>query len=361
MLKTDMLKRNVAGLVGAFLLSFATFATAEDVALATNHPSSYTVKKGDTLWDISGVFLKNPWEWPRIWQVNPKICNPNLIYPGDTVNLVFVEGQPKLDVKRANPCGGTVKMSPGTGGDGKLDPRIRVEPLPAPIPAIPLDVIDPFLNGSRVVEPGVLEEAPYVLIGTQKHVVTGAGDSINARGQFDPKVPVYGIYRKGKVYVDEHTNEVLGVEAIDIGSAKVLQTEGDIAKMSILRSTREVLGVDRLLASEERAIDAIFYPSPPENDIEGKVIDIAGGVNQFGPMSVVLIDKGERDGLEIGNVLALYQTGETMKDPVTGEVVKLINERAGLLMVFNVFEKTSYGLVLESDRPLSMDSTVRKP
>lgn len=359
MLRPDMLKRNVIGFIGAFLLSFTTFATAQDVALAANHPDSYVVQKGDTLWDISGKFLQNPWEWPRIWNVNPDICNPNLIYPGDTVNLVVINGQKKLDVKRANPCGGTVKMSPSS--DGKLDPRIRVEPLEAPIPAIPLDIIDPFLNGNRIVEPGVLEEAPYVLSGTQKHVVTGAGDSINARGEFDPKVPVYGMYRKGKVYVDEKTDEVLGVEAIDIGSGKVITSEGDIAKLSILRSTREILSEDRLIPSEERAIDAIFYPSSPEQDIEGEVIDVAGGVSQFGPMNVVLIDKGTREGLEVGNVLAIYQEGETIKDPVTGEIVKLINERAGLLMVFNVFEKTSYALVLESDRPLSVGSIVKKP
>ena len=357
--KPKMLKQNLIGFIGAFLLSFTAIATAEDVALAANHPSSYVVQKGDTLWDISGKFLQNPWEWPKIWHVNPTICNPNLIYPGDTVNLTIVDGKAQLDVKRANPCGGTVKMSPSS--DGKLDPRIRVEPLEAPIPAIPLDVIDPFLTGSRVVNPGVLEAAAYVLTGTQKHVITGAGDTINARGEFDPKVPVYGLYRKGKVYTDEETDEVLGVEALDIGSGKVTTTEGDVAKLSILRSTREVLGGDRLLPSEERAIDAIFYPSAPENDIQGKVIDVEDGVSQYGPMNVVLIDKGKREGLEIGNVLAIYQTGETIKDPVTGETVKLINERAGLLMIFNVFEKTSFGLVLESDRPLSVGAMVRKP
>ena len=355
----DMLKRNLIGFIGAFLLSFTAIATAEDVALAPNHPDSYVVQKGDTLWDISGKFLQNPWEWPKIWHVNPEICNPNLIYPGDTVNLVVIDGKTKLDVKRANPCGGTVKMSPSS--DGKLDPRIRVEPLEAPIPAIPLDVINPFLSGSRIVQPGTLEEAPYVLTGNQKHVVTGAGDSLNARGEFNPKVPVYGIYRKGKVYVDEATDEVLGVQASDIGSGKVVRTEGDIAELSVLRSTKEVLGGDRLLPSEERAINAIFYPSSPENEINGKIIDVEGGVSQYGPMNVVLIDKGLREGLEVGNVLAIFQEGETIRDPVTGETVKLINDRAGLLMIFNVFEKTSFGLVLESDRPLSVGALVKKP
>ena len=359
MLKTNSLKWNAIGLIGAFLLSFTAMATAEDVKLAPNHPNSYVVKKGDTLWAISGMFLQQPWQWPKIWHVNPDICNPNLIYPGDTVNLNIVDGKPQLDVTRANPCGGTVKMSPSS--DNRLEPRVRVQPLEAPIPAIPLDIVAPFLSGNRVVSAGVLETAPYVLMGTEKHVITGAGDAINARGEFDPKVPTYGIYRKGKIYTDDNTGEVLGVEAIDIGTAKITQTEGDIAKMSILRSTREVLGEDRLLPSEERAIDAIFYPSSPKNDIKGKVIDVAGGVQEYGAMNVVLIDKGKRDNLEVGNVLAIFAQGETMKDPVTGETVKLINEHAGLLMVFNVFEKTSYALVLESNRPLTLGAEVKNP
>ncbi len=357
MLKIHSLKWNVIGLVGALLLSFT--AIADDVKLAPNHPNSYVVKKGDTLWAISGVFLQQPWEWPKIWRVNPDICNPHLIYPGDTVNLNIVDGKPQLDVTRANPCGGTVKMSPSS--DNRLEPRIRAEPLEAAIPAIPLDVISPFLSGNRVVSAGTLETAPYVLAGMERHIITGAGDSINARGEFAAKTPTYGIYRKGKTYTDDNTGEVLGVEAIDIGTAKVTQTEGDIAKLSVLRSTREVLGGDRMLPSEERAIDAIFYPSSPKNDITGKVLDVAGGVHEYGAMNVVLIDKGKRDNLEVGNVLAVFAQGETMKDPVTGETVKLINERAGLLMVFNVFEKTSYALVLESDRPLTIGAEVKNP
>lgn len=356
--KSTLLKQGLAGVIGALCISFSAMA-ADNVALAPNHPSSYVVKKGDTLWDISGMFLKNPWEWPKIWHVNPAICNPNLIYPGDTVNLTVVDGKAQLDVKRANPCGGTVKMSPAS--DGKLDPRVRVEPLESPIPAIPLDIIDPFLSGTRIVDTGVLEEAPYVLMGTQKHVVAGAGDSLNARGEFDPKVPVYGVFRKGKVYIDDETGETLGVQAIDVGSAKVTHAEGDVAKLTVLRTTQEVRISDRLLPSEERRIDAIFYPSPPAKDINGHILDVEGGVSQIGPMNVVLIDKGERDGVEVGNVLAIYQKGETVKDPITGERVNLINERAGLLMIFNVFEKTSFGLVLQSDRPLAVGEEVRNP
>lgn len=356
MFKPDMLKRNVAGFIGAFLLSFS--AMAEEAVLAMNHPDVYVVKKGDTLWDISGKFLEKPWQWPKIWHANPEIANPDLIYPGDTLRLVYVDGKPQIIVSRGE-AGGTVKMSPCP--EGKLCPTVRVEPLESPIPAIPLDVINPFLSGTRVVAPGVLESAPYVLMGTQKHVVTGAGDSVNARGEFDAKVPIYGLFRKGKTYIDDETSEILGVQAIDIGSAKVSTSERDVAILSVLRSTKEVVAGDRLLPGEERAINAIFYPSPPESDINGKIIDVEGGVSQIGQMNVVLVNKGERDGLKIGNVLAIYQKGENVRDPVTGETVSLINERAGLLMVFNVFEKTSFGLVLQADRPLAVGEVVKKP
>jgi len=357
MLKRDMLKRNVVGFIGAFLLSFT--ALAEEVKLAANHPDVYVVQKGDTLWAISGKFLEKPWLWPKIWHANPDIANPHWIYPGDTIRLDYVNGEPRLTVSRGD-AGNTMKMSPDCPA-GKLCPSVRMEALEPPIPAIPLDVIDPFLSGTRIVEPGVLESAPYVLMGVQKHVVVGAGDSVNARGEFDPKVPIYGIFRKGDVYTDDETGEVLGVQAIDVGSAKVQTAEGDVAKLSILRSTREVTISDRLLPNEERRIDAIFYPKSPEQDINGKIIDVEGGVNQVGPMSVVLVDKGERDNIEVGHVLAIYQKGEAVRDPITGERVELINERAGLLMIFNVFEKTSFGLVLQADRPLTVGELVRKP
>ncbi len=352
----NMLKRNVAGFIGAFLLSFTCLA--EETQLADNHPNTYLVQKGDTLWDISSKFLQKPWLWPKIWHANPEIANPNLIYPGDTLNLVYVDGKPQIVVNRGD-AGKTVKLSPD--GDSKLEPRVRVEALEEAIPAIPLDVIDPFLSGSRIVSAGQLDKAPYVLQGSQKHVVSGAGDTLYARGQFEEKVSVYGVFRKGKTYTDDKTGEVLGLQAIDIGTAKILSAEKDIGRFSIARSTMEILANDKLLPNEERRIESIFYPGSPESNIEGDIIDVEGGVSQIGQMSVVLIDQGERDGLEVGNVLAIYQKGDVVRDPMTNEWVKLSNERAGLLMVFNVFEKISYALVLVADRPLAVGDVVRNP
>jgi len=370
--------------------------------LKEGHPDQYKVVKGDTLWGIANTFLKNPWMWPEIWHVNPQIANPHLIFPGDTIKLIYLEGQPRLEVKRGE-AGMTYKASPddqisstdSTGveasavassgetsttpqkqpetptaavsdtqtvsGDRKLHAAIRVLPLEEPIPAIPLNAISPFLSGSRVLNPNVLEAAPYVVQGSQNHVITGAGAELYARGNLDSKTSIYGIFRKGKVYIDPETKELLGVQAVDIGTGKVKAHKDDIIKLYVVRSTQEIRMGDRLLTNQERRVESTFFPSSPESNIQGQIIDVEGGVTQVGAMSVVAVNKGERDELQPGNVLAIYQRGEVVRDPLTGEQVHLMDERAGLVMVFTTFEKMSYALVLYADRPLHVGDFLRKP
>lgn len=353
--------------------------------LKQGHPEQYNVVKGDTLWAIANNFLKNPWMWPEIWHVNPQIANPHLIYPGDTIKLIYLEGQPRLTVKRGE-AGMTYKMSPESGdsvsqvsgsadtalaaqsssdtavsADRKLRPSVRVMPLQEPIPAIPLDVISPFLSGNRVVNAGVLDAAPYVVQGSQRHVITGAGAELYARGKLDASNLVYGVFRKGKAYVDPVTNELLGIQAIDIGTGKVKSQKDDVAMLGVIRSTQEIRIGDRLLVNQERRVESTFFPSAPEVDIQGQIIDVEGGVTQVGAMSVVAINKGERDQLQTGNVLAIYQRGELVRDIVADNQVRLMDERAGLAMVFVTFEKMSYALVLYADRPLHVGDAARKP
>jgi hypothetical protein len=358
-----------------------------DTVLRDDHPDQYLVVKGDTLWEIANRFLKNPWMWPEVWHVNPQIANPHLIYPGDTIKLIYLEGQARLTVKRGE-AGVTYKMSPeaadesvnkvsgnadttlatqSTGAantvsaDQKLHPSVRVMPLQEPIPAIPLNIINPFLSGARVVEPGALDGAPYVVQGSQHHVVTGAGAELYVRGKLDPNHAVYNLFRKGKTYVDPDTNELLGVQAIDIGTGKVKAQDKNIARLSIVRSTQEVRVGDRLLVNQERRVESTFFPSAPEADIQGKIIDVEGGVTQVGAMSVVAINKGERDQLQSGNVLAIYERGEVVRDTIANDHVQLMDERAGLAMVFVTFEKMSYALVLYADRPLHVGDVAKKP
>lgn len=344
--------------LGLAVLSLCAFSSigvstpvmAEDVALKATHPDRYTVVKGDTLWDISGKFLEKPWLWPEIWQVNPQIQNPHLIYPGDVISLIYIDGKPRLMVNRGE-----------ASRTFKLSPEVRIQPLAEAIPAIPLDAINHFLDRSRVLDEGELERAPYVLMGGEDHLVVGAGDNLYARGDFSDRVPVYGVYRGGKAYVDPETGELLGVKAEDIGAVKYKDIEADVGTFAVIRSSEEIRIEDRLLPHEERAIDSTFFPSPPDNDISGVIMSVEGGISQVGALDVVSINRGLREGLKSGNVLAIYKKGSVVTDRVTGDKVKLPDERAGLLMIFRPFEKMSFAIVLESSRPLKVEDRVRNP
>lgn len=339
------MKKRILGLLGACLL--LTQAIAEEPQLKNNYPQQHTVVKGDTLWDISSSFLDNPWMWPEIWHVNPQIENPHLIYPGDVIRLVYLDGKPRITVERNDVV--------------KLSPKARVVDQNDAIPSISLDAINKFLSRSRIVSAEQLASAPHVVSGESKRLVLGKGDRLYARGEFDDSIPVYGIYRKGETYLDPETGEVLGVQALDIGSGRMRALEGDIATLLMTRTTEEVRVGDRLLTEEQRAIDSTFFPSAPEAEVDATIIAVEGGVTQVGNMDVVVINRGDREGMEVGNVLAVYKVGGTVKDRVKGDLVTLPDERAGLVMIFRTFEKLSLGIVLEADRPLAIKDLVRNP
>lgn len=335
-------------LLGVMLGLLCTMAQAGDVLrLKDNHPQSYVVVEGDTLWDISRIFLDDPWLWPDLWHINPQLDNPHLIFPGDVLRLVYVDGKPQLVVSRNR--------------DIKLGPSVRKSPLSRAIPAIPLDAINAFLSRSRVVSKQQLEEAPYILAGREGHIIAGAGEEIYARGSFEPDAGSYGIYRRGAVFIDPETEEFLGIQATDIGTGKILSVEGEVATVALNRTTEEVRRGDRLLAEEQRRIDANFLPSAPKGKIDGYLMAVEDGVSQIGAMDVVIINRGQREGLAPGHLLAIYRTGELVRDPVTDEQIKVPDFRAGLLMVFRSFEKVSYGLVMRAERPLQVMDRVRNP
>ena len=326
----------------------AAVVQAGDVLrLKDDHPQTYVVVEGDTLWDISRLFLDDPWLWPDLWHINPQLDNPHLIFPGDVLKLVYVDGKPQLVVSRNR--------------DIKLGPSIRKEPLSRAIPAIPLEAVNAFLSHSRVVGPQQLELAPYILAGKEGHIIAGAGEEIYARGDFDADIGSYGIYRRGQAFVDPDTDELLGIQATDIGTGKVLAVEGEVATVALNRTTEEVRRGDRLLPDEQRRIDANFLPGAPRGEIDGYLLAVEDGVSQIGAMDVVIINRGQREGLEPGHLLAIYRTGEFVRDPVTNEQVKVPDFRAGLLLVFRSFEKVSYGLVMRAERPLKVMDRVRNP
>ena len=337
-------------LLALLLLACAGLAQAQ-VQLRDGYPQRYTVVRGDTLWDISGKFLNQPWQWPQLWHANPQIANPDLIYPGDSLVLTYVNGQPRLMLERG-----------ASRGTIKLSPRIRSTPVADAIPSIPLESINSFLLSNRIVDRAdQFDEAPYIVAGNAERVLSGMGDRIYVRGDVDPAHNAYGIFRKAKTYTDPDTREVLGINADNIGGGEIVAREGDISTLVLDRSREEVRLGDRLFSSEERAVNSTFFPSPPTREVDGVILDVPRGVTQIGKYDVVTLDRGKRDGLNEGNVLAIYKTGETVRDRVTGERVKVPDERAGLLMVFRTYEKLSYGLVLNANRSLAVLDKVRNP
>lgn len=343
-------------LTGVFLGLLAWSSFAAEVALKENHPNEYVVKKGDTLWDISSTFLKEPWYWPEIWQMNPQVENPHLIFPGDVLRLIYVDGQPRIVAQRGD-ASRTVVMGP----DDAMRPKVRSTPIDNAIPAIPLEKINAFLSRSRILEDDSMQTAPYVIAGNSKRILSGAGDRLYARGKFDENEKIYGIYRPGQVFVDPLTKETLGMEAVDIGNGKAVAFNGDIATIQMNSSREEVRIQDRLLPHNERRVTATFLPSAPKETVEGLIVGVEGGVTQVGTMDIVILNKGERDGLEVGNVLAIYKTGEVVRDQVNNDLVQLPDVRSGLLMVFRTFNKMSYALVLNASQPLSVMDKVRNP
>lgn len=351
------MKKTVSSIFAALITVLCCQSALADDAFREDYPKRYVVEKGDTLWDISSRFLKTPWLWPEIWHVNTQIANPHLIFPGDVISLVYIDGKPRLTVER------TVKLMPSS--DEKLKPRIRVSPIASAIPAIPLDQINSWLLRNRVVEPGVLKASPYVVGGQEKRLLLGSGDTLYGRGEFAANVPSYGLYRIGENYVDPDTEEVLGVQALDVGGANMRALDADISTMSVTRSTGDIRVGDRILPVEQRRIQPTFFPSEPDNTIEGKIINVEGGMTQVGMLSVIAINQGERDKLEPGNILAIYKRGEKITDQLaekrSDRKVTLPDVRSGILMVFQTFEKMSLALVLKADRGIRVGDHVRNP
>lgn len=319
------------------------------VQLNEDVPETYVVKKGDTLWDISGVYLREPWRWPELWDVNPQINNPHLIYPGDELYLVWENGKPRLRMRR--------------GKNVKLQPSMRVTPLNLAIPVIPLDQIGPWLQGHRILDADALNNSAYVVAGDQEHLISAPGDRVFGRGFFPDDERAYAIFRAADPYIDPLTGELLGYQAQDIGNARLLSSNRqEVTELEITRVTEEVRIADRLLPLEERILDATFHPRAPEVELEDALmIAVDGGVTQIGEMSIVVLNKGKRDGLEIGHVLAVYQAGQLIFDKVAQNNVQLPDTRAGLAMVFDSFEKASYAVILKASRPLKVMDKVKNP
>jgi hypothetical protein len=346
--RQTMKTRSLSFCLLLWTLFFSAWTLAA-VELNEDVPETYIVKKGDTLWGISGMYLKEPWLWPELWDANPQIANPHLIYPGDELYLVWVDGRPHLRMRR--------------GREVKLSPNMRVSPLNLAIPVIPLDQIGPWLVRNRVMDAEDINDSAYIVAGDERRLISGPGDTIYGRGPFPDGERAYGIYRIGQNFIDPVTQEYLGYEVRDIGNAKLVSSNrDDITQLDITRISEEVMNGDRLLPLEERVLDASFHPRAPDREIVGGImIAVEGGLTQIGDMSIVVINKGKREGLEIGNVLVVYQAGKHVYDKVSQSNVVLPDTRAGLAMVFEAYEKVSFAIILKTSRPLKVFDVVKNP
>lgn len=319
------------------------------LALAENAPDRHVVVRGDTLWGIAGMFLKQPWRWPEIWQLNKEqIRNPHWIYPGQIVYLDRSGAQPRLRI--GNPVDTTTQIKP----------KVYAEDNRQAISSIPPRIIEPFLSKPLVVEADTLNSAPRIVAAQEDRVVVGAGNTAYATGIYG-NFPLWQIYRPGKPLVDPENGEVLGYEAFYLGSARVTR-DGEPTTLEILRSTQEIERGDRLVPAARP--DIINYvPHAPDKPIESRVMSVYGAVEEGANHSIVTLSRGASEGLEVGHVLVLSRAGVTVKNRHEDklETWKLPDERYGLVFIFRVFDHVSYALVMNVSRPVIVGDTATTP
>ena len=346
------MRKLIITLTCCLLPAFALAATPE---IRDNAPDRHIVVKGDTLWDISATFFKDPWKWPQIWGINKDtIKDPHWIYPGDVITLDRATGTLRI--------GGEAKAgSSDTGSSGvivKLSPKAHAQDSEHnAIPSIPGNAIGPFLSRPLIVEEKELSGAP-TLVGTyEQRVILGNDDIAYVKGLPEDKGPLWQVYRPGQTFIDPDSKEVLGHEAIYLGDVKVEKFD-NLSTVRIIKSIQEINKGDRLAqAADEFA--SHYLPHAPGNLVSARIISIYGGVSQAGQNAIVTLNKGRRDGLENGHVLALYRKGEIIKEK--GKNLTLPDVRYGLLFVFRTFDKVSYALVMQTSLPVEMLDSAQTP
>ncbi|MGA0612248.1 LysM peptidoglycan-binding domain-containing protein [Caldimonas sp. KR1-144] len=341
-------------------------ATAQQVAqagvplseLAPNAPDSYTVKRGDTLWDISKLFLRSPWRWPELWGMNlEQIRNPHLIFPGQVLVLERTGDRARLRVAGA------------PSGTDKLSPRVRdAGPGMGAIASVPLKFIEGFLNDAVIYEDDSLERAPRIVATPEGRVLLGRGDTAYVRGELGG-VREWRVFRQPKALVDPETNKVMGYEARYVGAAQFVREgstndKGEIvpATFTITAAKEEANMFDRLAPAPTPEYPQ-YVPRAPEKPISGRIVSIYGDALTAGQNQIVALNRGSQDGLERGHVLALWHAGELARDTTYGapQQIRLPDERHGLLFVFRTFQHMSYALILNVQKPVSPGDRFSEP
>ena len=351
----------VGGATGLSLPPAMAQEATPPIELAPGAPDKHVVVKGDTLWDISATFLKSPWRWPEVWQLNKEqIADPHWIYPGDIVYLDTSGAIPRLRLGKS--VGGGMAANGGSGGDGvqRLEPVVRAESLDKDaISTVSMSAIEAFINRPLIVDEKGLAESPRIVATQEGRVYLGRGDRAYVRGIKEDGVSDWHIYRPAKPLLDPDTRKPLAYEALYLGSAQVVR-KGDPTTIRIVGNAEEIGEGDRLVpADAARTVN--FAPRAPERDVSGKIISVYRGITQVGRNSVVALNVGKNQGLDVGHVLTVQQTGRLAKDREKNELVKLPNEPIGQLLVFRTFDNISYGLIVDASESITVGDGVVNP
>ena len=333
-------------------------------ALKSNAPHVYVVKKGDTLWDISGQFLSKPWRWPEIWASNRHVKNPHWIYPGDRLLLCSLGGRPLIGKDEGDGCTGIIRRY--TGQTTNLQPQVRVESLNNNVPVIPLEHIKQWLERSSILPADAIEHTPYIIGTADQRVLAAKGQTIYARGEGLVNGQRYAVYREGEPYYftdAQGKKHSLGIELLQVASGIAVANEKDITTLELTDSyNAEVRRGDRVMPEQDAMLPTLFYPVDAQQVTDGgKVIRVMGSISSAAKHGVVTIDRGSAQGVQTGQVFSITQQGEIIKDPKTKEAIRLPGQQIGSVMVFKTFDQLSYAYVLESELPIKLGSSIQPP
>ena len=328
-------------------------------------PMSYVVKRGDTLWGIASMFLKDPWLWPEVWYINPQVANPHLIYPGDTLSLAYgADGRPQI------------RLTAQGGSGARLDPRLRSDPVDGAIPTIPYQAIAAFLSRPSLLTPEQIKDAPYVLAFRDQHEIAGTGNEVYIRNLTAVNNSRYSIVHVGDPLRDPDDGKVVGYEGIYTGTALIAKSDGKVTKAVLVDSTRETLRGDKVLASDND-VPLNFQPMAPRGNVKGQIIAVVDGTDLIGQYQIVVVNRGLRDGIANGTVLAVDQHGIKVRDTYANgasftrksqdvdtsfaKQVQLPDERIATVLMFKTFNRISYGLVLGATDTIALHDVVHNP
>jgi hypothetical protein len=364
-LPIDDMTATEAATSGAGASASAEAATAPATSgsiINPNAPKSYTVKRGDTLWGIASMFLRDPWLWPEVWYINPQVANPHLIYPGDQLALAYGrDGKPMIRLEQ--------------GGAARLDPRLRSSPLDGAIPTIPYASIAAFLSRPSVLTNEQVRESPHVVAFRDEHVVAGTGHTVYIADLKATPNSRFSVVHVGDELRDPDDNKVVGYQGIYTATALVSEP-GSPTKALLIDTARETLQGDKVL-SADNDVPLNFMLRAPRNDVHGRIISVIDGTDIIGQYQIVVINRGKRHGIDAGHVLAIDQAGRTIRDvygkqPAMARYlggagyslapkVKLPDEHEGTLLIFKSFDRVSYGLVIGASDAIKVQDVVHNP